>query len=277
MIPEGEVILVNFKKISNHIVTLLLALIALIPFYFLLATALSTPTWQNILIPEFHYMNFIDAWENSQLGTALVNSFIITFFSLLLIVVVSGSAGYAIVRVKNIFHRIIFNVFLFSMMVPAIINTVPLYILMRSIKGINSHWAMVLLLTTGSIPFAVFLYSSFIQTMSKEVEESANIDGCSRFMTFWKVVFPLLKPVTSSIIILNAVAIWNNYGTAVFFLQKQSMRTVPLAISSFVQTYGANWNLMAAAAIIGLLPAVVVFLSFQKYFIKGIAAGSVKG
>ncbi len=269
--------MVNIKKASNNVITVLMALFALIPFYFLTVTALSTPAWQNVLVPEFHFRNFIDAWAKSQMGVALKNSFIITFFSLLLIVVVSGSAAYAIARVKSIFHRILFNAFLFSMMVPAIINTVPLYILIRGIKGINSHWAMVLLLTTGAIPFAVFLYSSFINTMSREIEESAGIDGCSGFMTFWRVVFPLLKPVTSSVVILNAVAIWNNYGSAVFFLQKQSMRTVPLAISSFVQTYGANWNLMAAAAFIGLLPAVVVFLFFQKHFIKGIAAGSVKG
>ena len=267
----------NLYKVLNILVTIFFALIALIPFYSLLITALSTPTWQNILFPEFHFQNYSDAWKDSRLGTALINSSLITSFSLLLIVITSGCAGYAIARVKNVFHNIVFNAFLFSMMVPAIINTVPLYILMRKINGINTHWAMVLLLTTAAIPFATFLYTSFIETMSKEVEESAFIDGCSKFMIFWRVVFPLLKPVTSSVIILNAVSIWNNYGTAVFFLQKQSMQTVPLAISSFVQTYGANWNLMAAAAFIGLLPAVVIFLFFQKYFIKGIAAGSVKG
>lgn len=172
--------MVKFQKVLNSSVTVLLALIALIPFYFLLVTALSTPTWQNILFPEFHFQNFFAAWKNSQLGTALINSLIITFFSLLLIVITSGCAGYAIARVKNIFHKIVFNAFLFSMMVPAIINTVPLYILMRRINGINTHWAMVLLLTTGALPFATFLYTSFIETMSQEVEESAFIDGCSR-------------------------------------------------------------------------------------------------
>lgn len=269
--------MIGLKKVLNNSVTIFLTLIALVPFYFLLVTALSAPTWQNVLFPEFHFQNFADAWNNSKLGTALLNSLIITFFSLLLIVLISGSASYAIARVKNVFHRIVYSVFLFSMMVPAIINTVPLYILMKQIRGINTRWAMVLLLTTGAIPFAVFLYTSFIDSMSKEMEESAYIDGCSKFTTFWKILFPLLKPVTSSVIILNAVSIWNNYGTAVFFLQKQSMKTVPLAISSFMQTYGANWNLMAAAAFTGLLPAVIVFLSFQKYFIKGMAAGSVKG
>jgi len=267
----------KIQKGLNNLFAAFLALIALIPFYFLLVTALSTPKWFNLLVPEFHFSNFSEAWIKSQLGSALLNSFILTFFSVLLIVFLSSSAGYAFARIKNMFHKIAFNAFLFSMMIPAIINTVPLYILMRKINGINTYWAMILLLATSSLPFAIFLYTSFIEGMSKEMEESAYIDGCTKYMTFWKIIFPLLKPVTSAIVILNAVSIWNNYGTAIFFLQKQSMRTVPLAISSFVQTYGANWNLMAAAALIGLLPAVMVFLSFQKYFIKGLTAGSVKG
>lgn len=267
----------ELRKVLNYIATTLLALMALIPLYSLLVTALSRPTWQNLFLPEFYFSNFITAWQNSKLGTAMLNSLIITVFSLTMIVAITGSAGYAFARVKNLFHKIAFSVILFSMMIPTIINTVPLYILMKKINGINTHWAMILLLTTGALPFAIFLYKSFIESMSKEMEEAAFIDGCTRFASFFKIVFPLLKPATSAIIILNAVGIWNNYGLSVFFLQRQNMQTVPLAISFFVQTYGADWNLMAAATTIGMLPAVIIFLSFQKYFIKGIAAGSVKG
>jgi raffinose/stachyose/melibiose transport system permease protein len=186
-------------------------------------------------------------------------------------------AGYAFARIKNIFHKIVFNAILLSMLIPAIINTVPLYTIMRQINGINTYWAMILLMTTANLPFAIFLYTSFIKSMSCEIEEAAYIDGCSKFNTFWQITFPLLKPVTAAVIILNAVAVWNNYNFAVFFLQDQSMQTVPLAISTFFQTYGANWNLMAAAALMGLLPPVAVFLSFQKYFIKGIGSGAIKG
>lgn len=265
------------KKQLNRILTIFLMLIAIVPFYFLIVTAMSSPKWRNIFVPEFYMPNFSDAWNSSHLGRAMINSAILTFSSLLLIVLIASSAGYAFARIKNMFHKIAYNAFLLSMLVPTIINTVPLYALMRQIHGINTYWAMILLLTTTNLPFAIFLYTSFIQGMTCEIEEAAYIDGCTKFMAFWKVTFPLLKPVTSAVIILNAVAIWNNYSLAVFFLQKQSMLTVPLAISSFMQTYGANWNLMAAAALIGLLPPVVVFLSFQKYFIKGIAAGSIKG
>jgi raffinose/stachyose/melibiose transport system permease protein len=267
----------KFSGFLNRLATVLLAAVAMVPFYFLIVMALSTPKWFNVLVPEFHFANFADAWTKSHLGSAMLNSVIITVFTVILVILLASSAGYAFARFKNKFHKITYNAFLFSMLIPAIINTVPVYILMRQIGGINTYWAMVLLLATGSLPFAIFLYTSFIEGLGREMEESAYIDGCTKFMAFWRIIFPLLKPVTSAVVILNAVSIWNNYGTSVFFLQKQAMRTVPLAISSFVQTYGANWNLMAAAALIGLLPAVGVFLAFQKYFIKGITTGAVKG
>ena len=252
-------------------------LIALVPFYFLIVIATSSPKSLNILVPHGYLLNFANAWNSSNLGRAMINSLILTVFSVSLIVLLASTAGYAFARVKSRFHKISFDAFLLSMLVPGIINTVPLYVLMRQIHGINTYWAMVLLMTTGALPFATFLYASFIEGMPREIEEAAYVDGCTKFNTFWKITFPLLKPVTSAVVILNAVGIWNNYSLAVFFLQKQSMQTVPLAISSFMQTYGANWNLMAAAALIGILPPIAVFLAFQKYFIKGIAAGAIKG
>ena len=265
------------KKYCHIFVTALLMILALIPFYSLLVTAFSSQKWTNVLYPEFYFKNFSAAWDSSHLGRAMVNSLILTIFSMMLLVVCAATAGYAFARNKDRFHKVTFNVFLFSMLFPTIIITVPLYTLMKQIHGINTYWAMILLLASGALPFSIFLYESFIRGMPTEIEEAAYIDGCDKYRTFWYIIFPLLKPVTSSVVILNAVGIWNNYGTTVFFLQKQEMQTVPLAIASFQQTYGANWNLMAAAALIGMLPPVVVFLSFQKYFIKGIAAGSVKG
>ena len=109
------------------------------------------------------------------------------------------------------------------------------------------------------------------------MEEAAYIDGCTPFTAFWRIVFPTLKPVTGTIIILDAVGLWNNYGLAVFFLQRKELETVPLAISRFAGTYGTDWQLMGAAALMGLLPPIFTFFIFQKYFIKGISAGGLKG
>lgn len=259
----------------------MMVLISIIPFYVLLYLSLNTPAasiFEGLfLVPDFYFGNFAEAWAGSRLGRSMVNSVIITFGAVALVVFVASSAGYSIARFRHKGNKAIFNTLLACLMIPAIIITVPLYTLMKSIGGINTHWAMILLTAANALPLSVFLYTSFIRSLPKEVEESAVIDGCTYFTAFWRVTFHFLRPVTSAVIILTGLGIWNNYGQAVFFLQSQDMRTVPLAVSMFFQTYGAKWNLMAAAALIGLAPAVLAFLVFQRYFIKGITAGALKG
>ena len=268
-------------KIFNGIIMIIIALAALVPFYVLILLSLSKPlkNFSNGLffIPDFKFYNFIQAWKTSKVYVAIGNSIIITVGALLVIIILSSAAGYTISRFKNKFNNAVFNILLIGMMIPGIINTVPLYTLMRKIGGINTHWAMILVCATNSLPFATFLYTEFIKDIPKDIEESAIIDGCTWFSAFFRVVFPLLKPVTASVIIISGLGVWNNYAQAVFFLQKQSMQTIPLAISMFFQQYGAKWNLMAASSIIGLLPAVLTFIIFQKSFIKGMVNGSVKG
>lgn len=269
------------NKVVHTIVVLFISIISLIPFFVLVQLAFSPSTWKFsnglYLSTNIYLKNFSEAWKTSQIGTAIMNSLIITAGAILLLILLSSSAGYSIARVKSKLNSIIFNILLLCMMVPGIINTVPLYTLMLKIHGINTYWAMILVCTANALPFSIFLYSSFIKSLSKEIEEAAIIDGCSRFSAFFRVTFPLLTPVTSSVVIINGLGIWNNYAQAVFFLQSQSKRTIPLAISMFFQQYGAKWHLMAAAATIGVAPAIMTFLIFQKYFIKGISAGSVKG
>ncbi len=255
-------------------------LVAVVPFYLLILISLKSPQGGLSalqLVPDWHLDNFSAAWAKSQMGRAMLNNFIITTGGVLLLVLLSSMAGYSIARVGNIVNKAIFTIFLLCMMVPGIINTVPLYTLLIKIKGIDTYWAMIFVLTTNALPFSVFLYTGFIKTVDTDLEESAMMDGCSHARSFWLIIFPLLKPVTASVIILQGLTFWNNYAQAVFFLQSQKMRNIPLAISLFFQQYGANWPHMAAAALIGLFPAVVAFLFFQKLFISGMFEGSVKG
>ena len=268
------------EKALRSAAVLIIALAALIPFYALLLIALKGPEGglgAIGLLPDFHFDNFLIAWRKSDMGRAMLNSAVITCGAVVLLVTLSSMAGYSIARVRSRLNRTVFMVFLLCMMVPGIINTVPLYTLLIRLRWINTYRAMITVLAVNAMPFAVFLYSGFIRAMPRELEEAAIIDGCSFFGAFWRVNFPLLKPVTASVVILQGLGMWNNYAQAVFFLQNRRMRTIPLAISMFFQQYGADWPVMAAAAILGLIPAVAAFLLFQKYFIKGITTGAVKG
>lgn len=271
----------SFKKIAHVAAVIAISLLSLLPFYVLVQLAFSPSNWKFskglYLSTGIYLKNFEDAWKTSNIGNAIKNSLIITVGAVAVVILLSSLAGYSIGRVKSRLNKAILNILLLCMMIPGIINTVPLYTLMLKINGINTYWAMILVCSANSLPFAVFLYSSFVNTLPEDIEEAAVIDGCSRFTAFFRVTFPLLTPVTSAVVIINGLGIWNNYAQAVFFLQSQSKRTIPIAISMFFQQYGARWHLMAAASMIGVAPAVLTFLIFQKYFIKGITAGSVKG
>lgn len=272
----------NIVKTLKILAVLLICGLCLIPFYILTVLSLNTPARVfyegNMFVPEFFFTNYLTAWQQSQIGTAIINSAVITVFSLLIILALGGMAGYAIARFAGRFNRMVFVIFLGCMMIPGIINTVPLYTLMRRINAINTLWGMSLVCATLALPAATFIFTGFIRSLPKEIEESAIIDGCSWFSAFWRITFPLLKPCISAVVILNGFGIWNNYAQAVFFLQERKKQNIPQAMSVFFQQFaGAKWHLMAATAVIAVIPVVIAFLFMQKQLMKGLTAGALKG
>ena len=127
------------------------------------------------------------------------------------------------------------------------------------------------------LPISIFLFTNFINTIPKALDEAAMIDGCSRIGVFYKIILPNLKPVTASVVILTGVYVWNDYSFQMYMMQKKNMRTVTLAISSFFTENAANLNAGAAAALLAIIPPIILYLTMQKYFVQGIADGAVKG
>ena len=265
----------------QYILMALIAVVSLFPFYALVTVGTNPPDFSvlngDVFAPTLYFENYKEAWDVSHLGSAMMNSLTITGGSLFILLFVSANAAYAISRFPNKLNRSVYTVFMLGMMIPPIVNTVPLYTVMQRIGGIKTRWAMILLMAANCMPLTTFLYVGFIRAIPRQFEEAAILDGCSWHGAFWRVIFPQLKPVTATAIIMNGVSIWNNYGQAIFFLQKRKVHTIPISISIFYQTYGAKWHLMAAAAIIGMIPALIVFLLFQKSFIKGLSSGGIKG
>lgn len=269
-------------KALRYIAILLICLMCMIPFFVLLVLALNSSGRVfyegNIFIPDFYWQNFLDAWNKSRIGRAMMNSAIITGGTLALTIITGGMAGYAIARYKTRFNKFVYGLLISCMMIPGIINTVPLYTLMRKLNAINTLWGMVLVCATLAMPSAVFIYTTFIQALPKELDEAAAMDGCTGFSVFWKIIFPVIKPATASFVILNGFGIWNNYAQSVFFLQSRTKQNIPQALSVFFQQFGgAKWNLMAATATIAIIPVVIIFLIFQKQFIQGLTDGAMKG
>ena len=269
-------------QLSRTILIVLICLLCLIPFYILLVLSLNAPSRifyeGNMFIPDFHWQNYADAWKKSRIDQAMLNSAIITAGTLLASVAAGGLGGFAIARYNTRYNKAVFGIIIGCMMIPGIINTVPLYVLMRKLHAVNTLWGMICVCTALAMPSAIFIYTSFIRSLPKELDEAASLDGCTAFQTFWRIIFPVIKPATASFIILNGFGIWNNYAQATFFLQSRSKQNIPQALSVFFQQFaGAKWHLMSATAVIAIVPVIVIFLIFQKQFVKGLSDGALKG
>ncbi|MBO1512474.1 carbohydrate ABC transporter permease [Metabacillus bambusae] len=262
-------------------VSMLILLFHIIPFYILVTTALKTKgdfSSKWVFPEKITFGNFSDAWEMANLGSSFFNTTVITVFSAILLIFFGSLAAYPMARRQTTLNKFFYFVFIAIMIIPPLTALVPLYKLVVNIGMMNTYDVAVLNNVAAYMPLTIFLYAGFIRsTIPKELEEAAKIDGASTIGTFFRIVFPLLKPVTASILIISCVYIWNDYQFAIFFLQDKSMHTITVSLASFFGTNQNNLNLVAAASILAMLPMTVLFLFLQKYFIAGLSAGSVKG
>lgn len=257
--------------VIHHIVLIILCLTAMIPFIVLVKLAFFNENSQ------LSFDNFSEVMNKFDITRAFANSAIITVGAVAILLICSSLAGYSIARNKIVANKLIYYTFLFCMMIPAVINSVPLYKVMQAIGGINSRVAMMFLLAANSMPFATFLIAGYMSNIPVELEEAAAIDGASTIKRFTRIILPMLKPVFMSIVIIQGIGIWNNYGQVVFYLQDAKVQTIPLAMQLFFQQFGAQWHLMSAATLIAMGPALITFILGQKYFISGLNSGSIKG
>ena len=256
-------------------------LIVIIPLWVLISVAiksapdfLSNPLgWPH----EFEWSNFTSAWDVGAIGQSLVNSVLITVCSLAGLVIAGSMAAYPLARSAGRVMNGIYFYFVIGLLIPAQIGVIALYRLMRDLSLISTYQGVVLIYIATSLPFVIFLYTGFIKSIPGELEEAARIDGASRLRTFWSIVFPLLGPVTATAIITSSFSIWNDFFTALLFLQDPNKQTLPLALFNFEGSYNNQWTLIFASITIATLPMVVAFLFLQRYFVRGITGGALKG
>lgn len=217
--------------------------------------------------------NYVQAWDQAKLGAALMNSTVIAVVSVALIVVISALAAYPLSRVTRRWSRWTFYLFVGGLMVPAQLALLPLYTTMRDLGLIGTLWAVILINVGTGMPFSIFLYTTFLRELPMDYEEAALLDGCGPVRAFVGVVFPLVRPVTGTVIILNLVGIWNEFFVPLLYLSGSGNTTAPVAIYSFVSQYVTVWPLIFAGLVITVIPILLVYFSLQKYVIKGFAGG----
>lgn len=228
----------------------------------------------------FTLANFPNAIDKMDFWTVLGNSTIITTSATILTVVFSATAAYVIVRNPSWkVNKLFFAMMIASMVVPFQVLMVPLVSVYGGIFNVlNSRITLILMHVGFSVSLAVFMFHGAIRTnIPIELEEAAEIDGATKWKTFWTVVFPLLKPTVATVTIIDAMAFWNDYLLPSLVLGKKELYTIPIATQVFYGTYSTDIGLIMAALLLAMLPILILYLFLQRYVVAGVTAGAVKG
>ncbi|ACT00677.1 carbohydrate ABC transporter permease [Paenibacillus sp. JDR-2] len=261
---------------------ILLALLFIAPFYFVLVNSvkgLGEIMVDAASLPDkYLFTNYSKVWDIIKFPKALLNSVLITGISVAGIVIISAMTGYRLVRKPTLFNKILFTAFISAMIIP--FQSVMLQLVrVTSFLELRANMFGIVVCYLGfGLSLSVFLFHGFIKSVPLEIEEAAVVDGCSPYGVFWRIVFPLLRPIIVTVIILNGLWIWNDYLLPVLIIgSNKDLTTIPLAITRFFGQYTKQWDLALAGLTMGIMPIIVMFLMLQKHIIEGISSGSLKG
>lgn len=271
----------RFSTMFTEIVMILLALLFLVPFYFLFVNSVKSfgdllsnaAAWPQV----FEWSNYSRAWEITKFPKVLLNSLFVTIVSNLLLVLFSSMTAYRMVRHNSKFNRLLFTLFVAAMVIPFQSIMIPLVKVTSAVGLMNSHYGLIICYLGFGIPMSVFLFHGFVKSVPIEIEEAARVDGSNAYGVFFRIVYPLMRPMYVTVLILNTLWIWNDYLLPSIVLQNSSLHTIPIATYAFFGQYTKQWDLALPALVLGITPIILFFLFMQKYIIQGITTGSVKG
>lgn len=272
------------KKVGivQKIILILLTVIFLFPFFICLLMSVKSKqeTSQGILsLPKtIHWENFTNAMEKAKILLSMKNSLIITISCVVIIILVASTAAYAIGRRYNKrFYRFYEALLVGSMMLPFQVIMVPVYRMYKELNLLNTRIGAVIMITGLAIAYSTVMIIGFVRTLPIELEEAAQIEGAGRFRIFFRIIFPLLKPILATVATLQFLSVWNEFNVSILLLQNEEIKTIPMQQYVFFGAYGADYNTAFAAAVIAMVPVICIFLILQKQVVTGMTAGAVKG
>lgn len=266
----------TWRTFGLEVVMIVVALVFAFPFYILINLSFR-PQFQLVnplaIHGGFTLANYRAAWHEAALGRAIFDSAVVTAVSVAVVVVVSSMAAYPLARSTARWSRWLFGIFMLGLLLPFQLALLPLYTTIRDLHLLGTLWSLILFYSGLQVPFSVFLYTAFLRAMPRDYEEAALLDGCSPLQAFRRVVFPLLRPITGTVVILNAIFIWNDFLTPLLYLSGSGRQTIPVAIFTFVGQYTSNWQLVFAGLLLGIAPILLVYFAMQRHIIRGFAGG----
>lgn len=272
----------TMSTFAVQVVMTVVALVFLFPLFVILNYSFKTKKELYLTSPlklpdSLQWANYEAALKKLNLTTTFTNTFIYTAISVLVLALLCGVTAWAIARGKGKFFQFSFVYFVIGILIPFQALFLPIYTIGYKMHLTNTRYGIIFMYVATGISFGVFLMNSFMSTVPLELEEAARIDGCSVVRTYFVIVFPLLKPAFATLIIMQAFQIWNDYLLASLYVSKKGLKTLTVAIQSLFSAQASDYTTAMAAIVVSVLPISILFLSLQKYFIKGMTVGAVKG
>jgi multiple sugar transport system permease protein len=221
--------------------------------------------------------NYLDVFNRTDFPRQFLNSLIVGAGTTVFCVIISITSAYAFSRFRFRGSKFLKNFFLASQMFPKVLVIIPLFIIMRNLRLLNTHASLIMAYTSFSLPFVVYMLLGYFLGIPQDLDEAATVDGCSRTGILFKIIMPLALPGIIATAIYAFINAWNELMFAVMFTSTKEMRTLPVGLNNYIGEYGIEWGMMCAAGIMTALPVIFMFMFLQKYLIEGMTSGSVKG
>jgi multiple sugar transport system permease protein len=271
---------IGLNKIITYIFLVALAALMLLPFVWMLSASLKMDKdvfrFPIQWIPEVpQWGNYVRIWIQIPFLTFFANTAKLTVIITFLQLFTSSLAGYAFAKLQFKGRDIIFLAYIASIAIPWQSYMVPQFIMMRKLDLVDTHMALILL--QAFTAFGVFLMRQFFISIPNDIIDAARIDGLSEYGIYFRIMLPLSKPALATLTIFTAVFVWNDFMGPLIYLNSQNLKTIQLGLRLFIMQYSANYALIMAASLVSLIPVVVLFLAFQRFFVEGIASTGVKG
>lgn len=271
----------TLKKIKRAVHFLFIAIcsfLILLPIYFIIINSLKTVEESRTLsfsLPEvFQWGNYIEVVKAASLGRAFCNSMLMAGISVIICVITGAMASYVLSRRQTRLYKALYIYFFLGLIAP--VNYVTTLFTLKYLHLQNTYTGIILEFGTLGIPFLVFLYYGFYESIPKELDEAAVIDGCTPFQLFFRVIFPLLKPATITGLVLNFLGAWNDFVTPLYLLSDNEKLGMTNSIYNFFGEHFNDWNMIFADIVLTVAPIIILYLCGQKYIVSG-TAGAVKG
>jgi raffinose/stachyose/melibiose transport system permease protein len=264
------------------IALIVVALLWVAPFVFIIFTSFKTTndvmaTGAFTPPSALAWENYAIAWRRGNFSTTVFNSALVAVIKVPLGLAISAIAAYALARMRSRFNRAVLLFIVFGTMIPFQVMLAPLFTLVNSMGLVNTYVGLILPYLAFGIPYQIFILHSFFRGVPRELSEAALIDGAGHFTTFRRIFLPITLPILAALFILDFVATWNEFAMALVIMQDAGRWTLPLGLMSFQGQFSNDYGQLNAAIVTTVLPAVIVYLIFQRYFVSGLASGAVKG